>query len=75
MCARTEPPDWCRRRFETVEQALAAAARRPYRSLVLPTGASASRAERAIDGTVPHVVVERRGLDTYAALTAAGGDA
>jgi hypothetical protein len=44
---------------------------RPYRSLVLPAVEGPSRGTSP--STVPRVVVERRGLDTYAALVA-GGD-
>ena len=45
---------------------------RPYRSLVLPPATEA--ASRAVSpSAVPRVAVERRGLDTYAAL-AAGSD-
>jgi hypothetical protein len=45
---------------------------RAYRSLVLP--ASAPAPESSSPG-VPRVAVERRGLVTYAALAAAGGEA
>lgn len=44
---------------------------RPYRSLVLP--ASAPAPESSSSG-VPRVAVERRGLATYAAIAAAGGE-
>jgi hypothetical protein len=61
--------------FTTAEQStLRPLPARPYRSLVLPaTGAPAGG--RATSGTsvVPRVAVERRRLDTYAAL-AAGSD-
>jgi hypothetical protein len=46
---------------------------RTYRSLVLPES-SVGHAERSAT-VVPAVSVERRGLEAYAALVAAGGDA
>jgi len=60
-------------RFATAEQsALRPLPTRPYRSLVLPSVA-ASGSSRPDPSVVPRVAVERRGLETYAAL-ATGSD-
>lgn len=59
-------------RFRTSEQpTLRSLPARPYRSLVLPE----SKAPPSKATTLPPVVVERRGLEVYAPLSAAGGDA
>jgi transposase len=61
-------------RFTTVEQPLLRPLpARPYRSLVLPAERTTERARTQDRPSVPHVAVERRGLDAYAAV-AAGGD-
>ncbi len=58
-------------RFATLEQSpLRPLPPRPYRSLVLPAPTTPAS---ATPGSLPRVAVERRGLETYAAL-AAGGD-
>jgi transposase len=58
-------------RFSAVEQStLRPLPARPYRSLVLPATAAARSSSHT---AVPRVAVERRGLETYAAL-AAGAD-
>ena len=57
--------------FTTLEQStLRPLPPRPYRSLVLPAPTTPAS---ATPGSLPRVAVERRGLETYAAL-AAGGD-
>lgn len=57
--------------FATLEQStLRPLPPRPYRSLVLPAPTTPAS---ATPGSLPRVAVERRGLETYAAL-AAGGD-
>ena len=59
--------------FDTVERACLQPLPVPsYRSLVLPSGAPDATAPAA--QLVPRVAVERRGLDTYAVLSAAGGE-
>jgi hypothetical protein len=61
-------------RFTTVEQPLLRPLpARSYRSLVLPAERTTERARTQDRPSVPHVAVERRGLDAYAAV-AAGGD-
>ena len=61
--------------FTTAEQStLRPLPARPYRSLVLPAvGAPAASSGKRGTSPVPRVAVERRGLETYAAL-AAGSD-
>lgn len=62
-------------RFHASEQSvLRTLPARPYRSLVLPEPRPA-RSERAAPPALPAVAVERRSLDAYAQLVAAGGDA
>ena len=57
--------------FADVEQrALRSLPARPYRSLVLPTPTEPRRP--TTPATMPHVAVERRGLEAYAALAAGG---
>jgi len=56
--------------FAAVEQpTLRPLPERPYRSLVLP---SSTESRVAVRSPMPHVAVERRGLEAYAALVAGG---
>jgi transposase len=61
-------------RFRTTEQpTLRPLPSRAYRSLVMPDVRTARQPSRST--AVPPVLVERRSLDTYASLSAMGGDA
>lgn len=58
-------------RFATIEQpTLHALPAQRYRALVIPTATRPTTASAS--PCVPHVIVERRGLDAYAALAAGG---